>query len=123
VSAALLVLTDETRATTVGTGKELMDSTPGGSGFSFTDLAANRAGILFALAATRNAESAAATRQLVAGGLRGDDYCPEIADLPEGLPRDRFQAEYGGLAGDRTREVLADIDRRMATRPVLQAGR
>lgn len=124
VSAALLVLTDETRATAVGTGKELMDSTPGGSGFSFTDLAANRAGILFALAATRTAESATATQRAVVGDdLRGDDYCPEIADLPEGLSRDRFQAEYGGLAGDRTREVLADIDRRMATRPVLQAGR
>lgn len=123
VSAALLVLTDETRAAAVGTGKELMDSTPGGSGFSFTDLAANRAGILFALAATRSAESAVATQGLVAGGLGGDDYCPEIADLPEGLSRDRFQAEYGGLAGDRTREVLADIDRRMTTRPVLQAGR
>jgi hypothetical protein len=32
-----------------------MDSTPGGSGFSFVDMMANRAGIMFAGAAAGNA--------------------------------------------------------------------
>ena len=36
----------------------MMDSSPGGSGFSFVDMAANKAGIRFAVVATRNAESA-----------------------------------------------------------------
>ena len=58
VSAALSVLSDESRSMTVGITKEMMDATPGGSGFSFVDLTADRAGTLFAVAATSNAESA-----------------------------------------------------------------
>jgi hypothetical protein len=123
VSAALVVITDETRATAVGVGKELLDSNPGGSGFSFVDLGANRAGILFALAATRDAASARATQlSIVRDGLHAEDYCPKIEDLPEGLTRDQFQAEYGGLGGDRTRELRAEIERRMATKAVLRLG-
>lgn len=121
VSAGLVVIMDETRATTIGTSKELLDSFPGGSGFSFVDLAANRAGILFALAATRNTEAAKATqRHILWNTLRADDFCPEIEDLPEGLSRDKFQADYGGLAGRRTKELMATIDERMARLPVLQ---
>ncbi|MFM7205724.1 MAG: hypothetical protein ACKO4T_03510, partial [Planctomycetaceae bacterium] len=40
VSAALAVLSDESRSLAVGLSKEEMDSTPGGSGFSFVDMAA-----------------------------------------------------------------------------------
>jgi hypothetical protein len=124
VSAALVVLMDETRATTIGMSKELLDASPGGSGFSFADVAANRAGILFGLAATRDAESARATQlRIVSGGLRGDDFCPEIDDLPEGITRDQFQSVYGGLGGQRTRELRATIESRMATRAVLQGNR
>ena len=57
VSAALTVLSDAQRSLTVGITKEMMDSSPGGSGFSFVDMAANKAGIRFAVVATRNAES------------------------------------------------------------------
>ena len=56
VSAALTVLADEQRSLAVGIGKEMKDSTPGGSGFSFVDMAANKAGIRFAAAATRDAD-------------------------------------------------------------------
>lgn len=121
VSAALVALMDETRANTIGMNKELMDSFPGGSGFSFVDLAANRAGILFALGAIRSVPDAKSTQQFILwNALTADDFCPEIEDLPEGIARDRFQSEFGGLAGARTRELLAIIDRRMATKPVLQ---
>ncbi len=121
VSAGLVVIMDETRATTIGTSKELMDSIPGGSGFSFVDLAANRAGILFALAATRNAEAAKATQKyILCNTIGADDFCPELKDLPEGLSRDKFQADYGGLAGRRTKEFMATIDERMAKLPLLK---
>jgi len=45
VSAGLVILTDANRSLTVGIGKEMMDATPEGSGFSFIDMLANRAGI------------------------------------------------------------------------------
>lgn len=124
VSAALVIVTDETRSMTVGVSKELMDANPGGSGFSFVDLGANRAGILFALAATKDTESARATQLSIVGeGLQADDYCPVIEDLPEGLTTDQFQTDFGGLGGKRTRELRAEIDRRMATKAILRVGR
>lgn len=124
VSAGLVVVTDESRATTVGVGKELSDSNPGGSGFSFPDLAANRAGILFALAATGRADLAKAVQvRIVRDGCTADDFCPEIGDLPEGLTKDRFQNEYGGLGGKKTRDLMAAIEERMATKPLLRTGK
>jgi hypothetical protein len=124
VSAALVVITDEARATTVGLGKEFLDANPGGSGFSFVDLGANRAGILFALAATRDAKSASETQLLIVReGLNADDYCPKIEDLPEGITKDQFQSVYGGIGGAITRQLRSEIDRRMSTMAVLRFSR
>jgi uncharacterized protein YfiM (DUF2279 family) len=96
VSAALAVLSDESRSMTIGITKELMDATPGGSGFSFVDLTADRAGSLFADAATRNVQSARAMQLRIRNGVRIADFCPDLQNLPEGIYRDEFQAEYGG---------------------------
>ena len=100
---------------TVGISKELMDATPGGTGFSFVDLTADRAGALFADAATRNAESAQAMQSRIRNGVEVADICPDVRDLPEGLSRDEFHAEYGGLGGPGTRRVVEEIRRRLAT--------
>lgn len=118
VSAALTVLSDESRALAVGLAKEAMDSTPGGSGFSFVDMAANSAGIRLAVAATA---SPAAARALQVRLRRVEDVAqvfPSIAGLPENLDRDRFQAGFGGLGGDETRRLFTEIDRRIASLPI-----
>jgi hypothetical protein len=118
VSAALTVLSDESRALAVGLAKEAMDSTPGGSGFSFVDMAANSAGIRLAVAATA---SPAAARALQVRLRRVEDVAevfPSIAGLPENLDRDRFQADFGGLGGAETRRLFAEIDRRIASLPI-----
>ena len=100
---------------TVGIAKELMDATPGGTGFSFVDLTADRAGTLFAEAATRSPEAARAMQSRVRNGVKIADFCPEVVGLPEGLSRDEFQADYGGLGGAGTREVVEEIRRRLDT--------
>lgn len=115
VSAALAILSDKRRSMTVGITKEMMDATPGGSGFSFVDLMANRAGILFADAATRNGQWARAKQMRIFEGVRIADFMPEIQGLPEGISRDEFQAKYGGLGGAGTRRVVEEIQRRLAT--------
>lgn len=115
VSAALAVLSDENRSTTVGIGKELMDATPGGSGFSFIDLSANRAGIMFAIAATKDTASAQRMQQRIRQGLRSRDFLPDVQDLPEGLTRDQFQQIYGGLGGAETRRMIQEMERRLST--------
>jgi len=48
-------------------------------------------------------------------GARIEDYLPDLRGLPEGLTRERFQTEYGGLGGAGTQEVVAEIDRRLET--------
>ncbi len=113
VSAALVVLADRSRSKAVGVGKELMDATPGGSGFSFVDLAANLAGIRFAEIATRSQESAHEMQMRVMRGMQSSDFSPDIDDLPEGLTRDQFQAEFGGLGGAETRRIVEEIQRRL----------
>ncbi|MCD0460243.1 hypothetical protein [Roseiconus lacunae] len=113
VSAALSVLSDGNRSTAVGAIKELMDSNPGGSGFSFADLTADRAGVLLAQRATQNAASALAFQAEVRDGLKAGDYCPPVAGLPEGISREQFQSVYGGLGGERTNQILDEIKQRL----------
>jgi uncharacterized protein YfiM (DUF2279 family) len=115
VSAGLVVVADEGRAMTIGIGKELMDSTPGGSGFSFVDMMANRAGIMFAGAATGNATAAREMQLRISQGMIRDDLLPDFQGLPEGISDARFRTEFGGLRGEGTRRVNEEIARRLAT--------
>ena len=114
VSGALKLLADENRSMAVGLAKELMDSKPGGSGFSFADKAANMAGIRFAGLATAGFDSAHEMQRRIASGMTGEDFCPDVRGLPERLTSAQFHAEFGGLAGARTRRIFEDIERRLA---------
>lgn len=113
VSAALTVLSDADRSITVGITKELMDATPGGSGFSFVDLMADRAGTLFAASATRDDDSARLMQMLLRGEITTSDFLPPIDGIPEGLTMEAFQQEYGGLRGEGTVKVIDEIERRL----------
>lgn len=83
-------------------------------------MAANKAGIRFAVAATRTEASAREVQRRIAEGVNIEDFMPEIDGLPEGLRRDDFQSEYGGLGGAETQRLLAEIDERLATRAGLR---
>jgi hypothetical protein len=120
VSAALTVLSDADRSLAVGLAKELMDAQPGGTGFSFADLAADAAGNRFALAATRDAAAATAMRARAAAGMQLADLVPDLRDLPEGLSRDAFHTDYGGLGGAGTNRIVEDVQRRLARCAALQ---
>lgn len=113
VSAALTVLTDEHRALAVGVTKELSDSQAGGSGFSFVDMVANKSGIRLAVVATKSQESARLIQFKVAQAKSPMAFMPNINDLPENIPNSIFEAAFGGLGGQRTRELFQEIDRRV----------
>ena len=114
VSAGLTLLSDADRSIAVGLSKELMDATPGGTGFSFADLAADAAGNRFALAATRDEESALALQARLRAGFRIAEFVPVLRDLPEGLSRQEFQDRFGGLGGSETTRLVDEIRSRFA---------
>lgn len=118
VSAALAALADESRSLAIGLSKEEMDSTPGGSGFSFVDMAANSAGIRLAGAATRNTRAAHTLQTRIRQGVEVSDLLPSIRGLPEGITRDQLQTDYGGLGGAETKRLLGEIDRRISELPL-----
>lgn len=120
VSAALTVVSNEANATTIGKAKELMDSGPGGSGFSFVDMAANTAGIRLAVLATKNEVKAIEMRKRIQQTDDSLDICPPIDGLPEGMDAEQFQMQYGGIGGEGTRKLFADIRERVLRCPVLR---
>src|SRR6185295_18583751 len=72
VSAAIVVLASEGISNAAGILKEEMDS-QGGSGFSFGDLLADRAGTTFATIAIRDGVAAASMQERLSRGFQVDD--------------------------------------------------
>ncbi len=114
VSAALAAEGTTPLANAVGLYKEVADSR-GGSGFSFNDMAANRAGTLFGELALRDP---ARLQALLAGGVREDSLVPDLADLPEFLSAPEFARRYGGVGGVEYARMQADIERRLGALPL-----
>ncbi len=114
VSAALSAVADTGVSQAAGVLKEELDSR-GGSGFSFGDLLADRAGTAFGSVATRDETSAEAIQDHLARGFQIDDFFPRADDLPENLPEHELQAKFGGVGGDRYRRIVGIIDSRVAS--------
>jgi hypothetical protein len=120
VSAALTVLSAQAPSDAIGLFKEELDA-GGGSGFSFGDLMADRAGTTFALLATGDDAAARAIQQRLARGFRVDDFFPEAADLPENIQDAELQARYGGVGGPLFRSYAAEVERRLWNCPAYRA--
>lgn len=110
ISAALAAAAGTPLANAIGLYKEVKDS-QGGSGFSFTDLAADRAGTLLG---ERAVSSAGRTiqRQL-AGGPAESDFMPPALDLPEGLAEAEFKRRFGSTDSTAYRAVAGEIEKRL----------
>lgn len=116
VSAALAAESTNPLARAIGVYKEVADSR-GGTGFSFNDMAANRAGIrLGELAVTQPQRLQAA----LAAGVKDADLMPRWKDLPEFMNEAEFVQRYGGVGAPAYEEMLAEIDRRVAELAVLR---
>ncbi len=115
VSAGLALAFNSNVSDGAGLFKEEIDSAEGGSGFSFSDLLADRAGVRFAMAATRDRKSAERMQKLLTSQFSIDDVFPPAGDLPEGLRDAAFQQQFGGVNGIVYNLVLAEIERRLDT--------
>jgi hypothetical protein len=116
ISASLAIEGTGPLSKAIGVWKELADSRDG-SGFSFNDIAADRAG-------TRLGELAMTQPQLMqerlARGVQDSDVMPAWTDLPEFLPEPEFKRRFGGVGAPPYLALLAEIDRRVSALPVLR---
>lgn len=114
LSAALGAVIGDDAGTALGEWKELADS-DGGSGFSFVDLAADRAGLRAARAAI-DPERAAASAATLARADAEALLPARLTGGPEGLTEAQFRARFGSLDADRYTDAVALIDRELARR-------
>ena len=112
VSALLAADAGSPLANAVGLYKEIQDSR-GGSGFSFNDIAADRAGTRMGEIAIADEQTAKALQTLLAKATESD-IMPDTADLPEFLSEAEFIDRYGGLNGDAYKNTMNKIERRIA---------
>ena len=98
VSAGMTALVGDPLAESIGVQKELTDavakSAGDGSGFSFTDLNADFAGITFA--AWLIDPKSRLPLEKCANSVRGDDFIPASEGLRDGLTLAEFEAAWGG---------------------------
>ncbi len=115
ISAALTVNGGSRLASAIGLIKEEEDARKG-SGFSFTDLAANRAGVRLGEGAI--GASAERIRQHLATVRQDADLLPDFRDLPEFMSEAEFARRFGPIGGPRYQAVIDRIDARLAVHPL-----
>lgn len=116
VSAAIASDSGTPLADAVGLWKELRDARRG-SGFSFNDLAADRAGTRVGERAVRDPARLQARLAAVAGEA---DFMPAVDDLPEFLDEPTFRERFGGVGAPAYQALVADIEARIDALPVLR---
>ena len=100
----------------IGLYKEVADSR-GGSGFSFNDMAANRAGTRFGELAVLAPQQ---LQDRLARGVLDSELLPRTDDLPEFMAEPEFLRRFGGVGAPAYNAMLADIDRRIAALTLLR---
>jgi uncharacterized protein YfiM (DUF2279 family) len=112
VSAVIAAAAGTPIAAAAGIYKELNDARDG-SGFSFSDLAADQAGERFGALATQSDQSAREIQRRVAAGVRDADVMPGIAGLVDNMPDAELQRRFGGVGSPAYNNVIEDITRRV----------
>jgi hypothetical protein len=117
VSAILAASAGGALSDAVGVFKEIDDSR-NGSGFSFIDIAANRAGTRFGEQATGTMASAKALQRAIGLGARESEIMPATRDLPEFMPEVQFKRRFGGVGAPAYERMMDTIDDRIRRLPV-----
>jgi len=111
-SAALVATSDVTLADAIGLYKEVVDS-KGRSGFSFTDLAIDRAGARFGEIATASESQARRVQQILSAGVVENDLIPHVRDLPESMAEKEFKQRFGEIGSPEFNKLKEQIEQRI----------
>jgi hypothetical protein len=110
ISAALAAEGGGPLADALGLMKEIGD-TQGGSGFSFNDIAVNRAGARLGELAVRDPQRVQAW---LAAAPVSETLLPDVSALPEFLTRAELESRYGGVGAPAYDALLAEIEARIS---------
>jgi hypothetical protein len=115
VSAYLTSALGAEAAHAAGFAKEMLDS-QGASGFSFADIAADRAGVRFAGGVLKGQFALGS----LATSFKVDTFMPTIDGLPEGFSAAQFKSEYGKKDAPNVLKEIKAIDSRINALPPYQ---
>lgn len=110
-SSVLQILGTTELSQQVGNLKEIMDAGGNGSGFSFVDLAADRAGTHFA-----EKLNSISKEHLTSYSSEQFEQAimPSIQGLPEGLSEQQVQQQFGGYNGEKFKQLSQEIELRVS---------
>ncbi|CAI8915959.1 conserved protein of unknown function [Methylocaldum szegediense] len=111
-SAALAMSGHSTLANMIGLAKEMND-THSGSGFSFTDLAADQAGAMFGKTAIRSEDKARKVQAILSQSADESLFMPNIKDLPENLSPADFAARFKDIQSPEFNALKRQIEQRI----------
>lgn len=118
-AAALTATMSGQLAKVMGEQKELSDAN-GGSGFSFIDLAADKAGTKFGEIATSTPENARHIQQAMSAIRSYSEFMPDPRDLPEKMDVKEFQARFGAINSEAYQKISKEIDARISALSIYQ---
>jgi len=116
-SATMAAAGHDTLAGLIGLYKETSDA-KNGSGFSFTDLTADQAGIRFGKMAVNSPADAKKLQDIVTQNPHESVYMPDIRSLPENLTSTEFAQRFGGIDAPAYQKIIKEIERRIAACPL-----
>lgn len=111
-SIALQLFSSQTTSDAIGEMKEFIDSNKGGTGFSFADLLADRAGTRLAKLANDPLTAHNVLEKLAQLSVESE-LIPAIDQLPEGLSKQAFERDYKHIHSSEYKQILALIDGRI----------
>jgi hypothetical protein len=115
IAAALSANGGSRLANAMGLAKEEED-VQSGSGFSFTDIAYDRAGVR--LAELGIGPRAALVQGYLASLRKDEALAPVFSDLPEFMPESVFVRRFGAVGSPAYLAQIAEIERRLAAHPL-----
>ena len=116
-AAAITASVNSQIAQAMGEEKEIQDSKMG-SGFSFVDLAADRAGTRFGEMAIVKPESARKLQDRMSKIKDYTDFMPDPRSLPEHMNEEEFKKRYGKINSEEYLQVSRQINALIKTTPI-----
>lgn len=116
-AAAITASVNSQIAQALGEEKELQDA-QSGSGFSFVDLTADKAGTRFGELAIASPSSARKLQQAMVAIKDYTDFMPDPRTLPEHMDEATFKKRYGAINSVSYQKVSKQIDALIAATPI-----